>query len=257
MFHVPFVSILGIGVHAQSFDSAIKTLSEWAQEPLGRYVCTCPVYTLMLATERAEMRDALCDADMVSADGMPIVWLQRRRGFDFAERVYGPDILLALCEQTAGQGVRHYFLGGDNGVAEQLAPVLQARFPGLEVAGTSSPIVDDLTVDPQLVTEIMQEAPQIIWVGLGSPKQDLWMAAYQRELPVLMIGVGAAFDFLTGRKRQAPLWIRKSGLEWLFRLVQEPNRLWQRYVVYNPRFIWGVLREEWQMRFGNPDRETR
>ena len=256
MLDAPLVPILNIGVHVQSFDSAIQILIDWAYEPRGRYVCMCPVYTLMLATERPDVRAAVDGADMVSADGMPLVWLQRRRGFGFAERVYGPDVLLALCEQTAGLGVRHLFLGGDSGVADQLAASLQVRFPMLQVVGSLAPNIEDPSLDPQLVTQIMQESPQIVWVGLGSPKQDLWMAVYRPALPVLMIGVGAAFDFLTGRKRQAPRWLRNSGMEWLFRLLHEPNRLWKRYLLYNPRFVWAVLREEWQNRCEKNSDET-
>ncbi len=236
--------ILNIGIHAQTFEGAIQTLTGWAFEREGRYVCTCPVYTLMLATENVGVRDAINGADMVTADGMPLVWIQKRRGFQHAERVYGPDIMLALCENTAHQGVRHLFLGGESGVAEQLASSLQSRFPALQVAGVLSPSIAEPIVQPQLLAQIQQTAPDVIWVGLGSPKQDLWMAAYKPVLPALMIGVGAAFDFLTGRKRQAPLWVRNSGLEWMFRLFQEPKRLWRRYLVYNPRFVAAIIREE-------------
>ncbi len=246
MADAPLVPILGVGVHAQSFDSAIETLKRWVVEPRGRYVCTCPVYTLMLATENPDVHAAISGADMVTADGMPLVWLQHQRGYDFAERVYGPDILLALCQQTEGTGIKHFFLGGDPGVVDQLGEVLRARFPDLEIAGSLSPVIEDITVDPQLVAQIKAHSPQIIWVGLGSPKQDLWMAAYKPVLPVLMIGVGAAFDFLSGRSRQAPRWMRQSGLEWLFRLLQEPERLWRRYLLYNPRFVWAVIHERWQ-----------
>ncbi len=248
MADAPLVPILGVGVHAQSFADAIAALKRWLEEPSGHYVCTCPVYTLMLATENPDVHAAISGADMVTADGMPLVWLQHQRGFDYAERVYGPDILLALCERTEGTGIKHFFLGGDPGVADQLADVLRARFPQLEIAGSLSPVIGDADVDPQLVAQIMAHSPQIVWVGLGSPKQDLWMAAYKPALPVLMIGVGAAFDFLSGRSSQAPRWMRQRGLEWLFRLLQEPRRLWRRYLLYNPRFIWAICRETWQRR---------
>ncbi len=238
------IPILGIGVDAQTFERAIQTLLAWTQEKRGRYVSTCPVYTLMLATENPAVRAALDQADMVAADGMPIVWLQRRRGVRSAERVYGPDILLALCQRSVELGLRHFFLGGETGVASQLADTLRERFPGLQVAGMLSPSIEQAAPDPALTAQILASDPQVVWVGLGSPKQDLWMAANKAQLPVLMIGVGAAFDFLTGRQRQAPLWARNKGLEWLFRLLHQPGRLWRRYLIYNPRFVLAVLREE-------------
>ncbi|WP_343419073.1 WecB/TagA/CpsF family glycosyltransferase [Candidatus Flexifilum breve] len=196
----------------------------------------------MQALERPDVRKALETADMVTADGMPIVWLQRRGGAEFAERVYGPDILLALCERTSHQGLRHYFLGGDPGAADELAAAMKQRFPGIQIAGTASPKIVQYTLDTNLVQQILDTSPHVIWVGLGSPKQDLWMAHHKSNLPVLMIGVGAAFDFLTGRKRQAPQWMRQRGLEWLYRLVQEPRRLWRRYVFYNALFLWKLVR---------------
>ena len=237
------VDILGVHVHAQRFDQAIATLIGWALERRGRYVCTCPVYTVMLAAERDDVRQAINDADMATADGVPVVWVQKWWGAKDAERVYGPDILLALCEQARDRGVRHFFVGGGAGVAEQLAATVQARFPGVEIAGVIAPQVDDTAIDQALVDTINRTQPHVVWVGLGSPKQDLWMAAHKSHIPALMIGVGAAFDFLSGAKRQAPRWMRRRGLEWLFRLIQEPGRLWKRYLVYNPRFVRAVIRQ--------------
>lgn len=242
------ITILGIRTHAQSFDSAMDTLLDWAQQPVGRYVSTSPVYTLMRAVDDDAVRAAVTGADMTAADGMPIVWLQRRRGAPDAERVYGPDIMQALCQRGVALGLRHYLLGGVDGAAEQLAEFLQTQFPGLVIAGLSSPFVDEQAPpDPALVAAIMATRPHVVWVGFGSPKQDRWMAAHRAALPALMIGVGAAFDLLTGRKKQAPVWIQRSGLEWLYRLAQEPRRLWRRYVVYNARFVGLLLRRgEWR-----------
>jgi len=202
----------------------------------------------MRAVEDADVRAAVTGADMTTADGMPIVWLQRRRGAPDAERVYGPDIMLALCERGVALGLRHYLLGGVDGAAEQLAATLQARFPGLVIAGLSSPrVADPPAFDPDLAAAIRETRPNVIWVGFGSPKQDRWMAAHRSALPALMIGVGAAFDLLTGRKRQAPVWIQRSGLEWLYRLMQEPRRLWRRYIIYNARFVVMLVRRgEWR-----------
>jgi N-acetylglucosaminyldiphosphoundecaprenol N-acetyl-beta-D-mannosaminyltransferase len=152
--------------------------------------------------------------------------------------------MLALCERSVGRGYRHFFYGGAEGVPERLAASLQQRFPGLLVVGTYSPPFRPLTSeeDVQVVQMINEAAPDVVWVGLGSPKQDQWMAAHVGQLaaPVL-IGVGAAFDFHAGRKKQAPLWMQRSGLEWLFRLLTEPRRLWRRYLISNPKFVFLVL----------------
>ena len=238
------ITILDVTTDAQTFDDALTTLAAWARGEQPRYICTCPVYTLMQAREHAEVGAALRGADMVTADGMPVVWVQRRRGYPPAERVYGPDMLLALCEQTAGTGVRHYFYGGLPGVPEKLAANLQKRFPGLDVAGAYSPPLADLGAEPDAaaVERLNRAGAHIVWVGLGSPKQDVWMAQHRPLLDAtLLIGVGAAFDFLAGTKRQAPRWMQRSGLEWLFRLALEPGRLGRRYLVYNTRFLWALL----------------
>lgn len=243
---MPTVDILGVRVHAQTLDSAITTLTAWATETERRYVCTCPVYTLMLCGENPQLHKAINVADMVTADGMPVVWVQRWWGHAHAERVYGPDIVLNLCQRTAEQGVSHFFLGGMSGVAEQLAEGLCSRFPGLNVAGIDAPTIAAIGDPPDmtLVERLNSINPNVIWVGLGSPKQDLWMHMYRPYLRApLMIGVGAAFDFLSGNKPQAPIWMRRSGLEWVYRLAQEPRRLWRRYLVYNPRFVAGILRQ--------------
>lgn len=248
---MPQVDVLSVNMDAQSFAEASATLLRWARETGKRYVCTCPVYTLMICRERPDVHRAVSAADMVTADGMPIVWLQRRLGVPQAERVYGPDLLLALCEATANTDVSHYFWGGLPGVPEKLAETLVKRFPGLNIAGTYSPPVSELgaTSDPAEVERLNASGANIIWVGLGSPKQDLWMELYRPALDApLLIGVGAAFDLLAGTKRQAPRWMQRTGLEWVYRLLQEPKRLGRRYLVYNPKFIGLVLRSQWLSR---------
>jgi len=187
-----------------------------------------------------ELRRIHNRAGLVTPDGMPLVWLSRLQSFHHVERVYGPDLMLALCERSVAKGYRHFFYGGAEGVPEQLASVLQKRFPGLQVAGTFSPPFRPLTADEddRIVQMINAAAPDIVWVGLSTPKQERWMAGHRERLtaPVL-IGVGAAFDFLTGRKPQAPRWMQRAGLEWLFRLLTEPRRLWRRYLINNPLFV--------------------
>jgi N-acetylglucosaminyldiphosphoundecaprenol N-acetyl-beta-D-mannosaminyltransferase len=235
-----------VTVHSLTFVQAIDTLADWARGSTPRYVSTCTVYTLMRGLEDEQIFAALNGADLVTADGMPLVWLQHLRGDLFAERVYGPDLTLALLDKLNNDAnVSHYFLGGLDGVPERLAQSLKERFPGLPIAGTFSPPVAAVgeTADPALAERVNASGASVVWVGLGSPKQDLWMHLYRPVLNApLLIGIGAAFDFLSGAKVQAPKWMQKRGLEWLFRLYQEPGRLGKRYLIYNARFVAAVLK---------------
>jgi N-acetylglucosaminyldiphosphoundecaprenol N-acetyl-beta-D-mannosaminyltransferase len=194
----------------------------------------------MQGYERADVRAALNSADWVTPDGMPVVWALRALGARHVGRVYGPDLMLALGGLSARRGYRQYYLGGAPGVADELAREMQRRFPRLQVAGTFCPPYRDLAPDEAraMIEHINASGAHVVWVGLGSPKQDLWMARYRPHLePPLLVGVGAAFDFFTGRQRQAPRWMQRSGLEWVFRLASEPRRLWRRYIIYNPLFL--------------------
>ncbi len=246
------VHVFDVPTTAQSFDDAIQILTQWAIDTNGRrYVCFCPVYTLMMCREHTDVMQAVSGADMVTADGMPIVWMQRRLGHRYAERVYGPDVMRTLCAANSDQTIRHYFWGGLPGVVEQLTTALTAQNQNLKIAGMHSPPVQPIgpTPDPEVVARINDAGASVVWVGLGSPKQDRWMATYRPVLNApLLIGVGAAFDMLAGSKPQAPHWMQRTGLEWLFRLQQEPKRLWKRYLIYNPRFIWLVLNYTWSKR---------
>ncbi|MCC6803525.1 MAG: WecB/TagA/CpsF family glycosyltransferase [Anaerolineae bacterium] len=238
-------SILNVPVDVQTLSQAVTVIRGWLARGEKRTVSTCTVYTIMAAQDNPVILRALQQADMVTADGMPLVWLQRSGGHSDAGRVYGPDLFLALCEQTAGDDVSHYFLGGMPGVAENLIAALQERFPALKVSGSFAPAVNTAAeADADLVARINAAKPDIVWVGLGSPKQDLWMCQYRPLLDAsVLVGVGAAFDFIAGTKRQAPHWMQRSGLEWLFRLLTEPGRLWKRYLVYNSRFVLAIVRD--------------
>jgi N-acetylglucosaminyldiphosphoundecaprenol N-acetyl-beta-D-mannosaminyltransferase len=237
------LGLLGIKVSALDLATATSEMAEAVA--LGRrvYTSTCPVYTLMQGYERREVRAALNGADWVTPDGMPVVWALRRMGAHPVDRVYGPDLMLALSEVSAQRGYRQFYLGGEPGVAQALAQALERRFPGLRVAGTFTPPFRNLAEPEErdMLLQINGSGAQVVWVGLGSPKQDLWMARYRARLAApLLVGVGAAFDFLSGRRAQAPPWMQRSGLEWLFRLVRDPRRLWRRYVIYNPKFLFHV-----------------
>jgi len=239
------VNIFDIPTTAQSFDDAINTILGYLTDEHTHYVSTCTVATLMQARDKPEICSALANADMVCADGMPIVWMQKRLGHADAERVYGPDVLQALCHVTEHQEIRHYFYGGLGDVPQLMVDALRRNYPDLNIIGATAPPMIDMDKEPQqrTIADLNALNADVIWVGLGSPKQDLWMQAYHPYLNAkLLIGVGAAFDFVAGVKPQAPRWMQKNGLEWLYRLMSEPRRLWRRYVVYNSRFIWHVLK---------------
>lgn len=239
---LPKTTLLGIHVSTLSFNQTVELIAETIREQGRLAVSPSPVYTIMQGVERPEVRAAL-NANLVTPDGIPVVWALRLLGAR-AERVYGPDLMQAVCQLSISKGWRHYFYGGAAGVPQLVAARLQEKFPGLVVAGLESPPFRALTAgeDETMLQRLNACGPQIVWVGLGSPKQDLWAAEHRAALtaPVL-IAVGAAFDFYAGRVRQAPLWMQRTGVEWLYRLGTEPGRLWKRYLIYNPKFVAAVL----------------
>jgi N-acetylglucosaminyldiphosphoundecaprenol N-acetyl-beta-D-mannosaminyltransferase len=241
------VDVLGVRVSAVNMAQALDRIETWIRSRDRHYVCVTGVHGVMESTRDAALRRIHNEAGMVTPDGMPLVWLARHAGHPHVERVYGPDLMLECCRESRARGFRHYFYGGGEGVADRLAARLEARFPGLRVVGTCTPPFRNLTTneDAETVARINAAGPDIIWVGLSTPKQERWMHAHVGRLhaPVL-IGVGAAFDFHAGLKRQAPRWMQRSGLEWSFRLLSEPRRLWRRYLRNNPAFVWAVLRQE-------------
>ena len=238
------VDVMGIRVSAIDMLTALDTIDSWVAERTPNYVCVTGVHGVMESQSDPELRRIHNDAGLVTPDGMPLVWLCRHHGNPQVERVYGPDLLLRCCQRSLESGWSHFFYGGADGVAESLAERLKLKFPGLKVAGCHCPPFRPLTAaeDAAIRGQIRDSGADIVWVGLSTPKQERWMAANVGRLgaPVL-IGVGAAFDFHSGRKRQAPLWMQHSGLEWLFRLMQEPRRLGPRYLKNNPLFLYFLL----------------
>jgi N-acetylglucosaminyldiphosphoundecaprenol N-acetyl-beta-D-mannosaminyltransferase len=238
------VNVLGVGVSAINIGQALETIDGWIARAERRYVCVTGVHGVMESQRDETVRSIHNAAGLVTPDGMPLVWLGRATVGEHVDRVYGPELMLAVCEQSRMHGYRHYFYGGAPGVPEQLAARLQARFPGLQVCGAFSPPFGAVSPeeDEATVRRINDARPDIVWVGLSTPKQERWMHLHRDRLdaPVL-VGVGAAFDFHAGLKRQAPRWIQRSGLEWLFRLLTEPRRLWRRYLRNNPEFAWKLL----------------
>lgn len=241
---LPRVNILGVGISAISLDLAVRQMASWIDDGSRHYVNICTVHTVMECHQNPVLRNIVNNSGMSTSDGMPLVWLCRYHGHKEATRVYGPDLMLSFCEHSVSRGYRHFFYGGADGVAPELAEELERRYPGLQVAGTHSPPfrAADEREDPEVIERINSTKPDIVWVGLGTPKQDFWVARHRHVLDApILVAVGAAFDMHTGRLPQAPVWMQRSGLEWLFRLMCEPRRLAYRYLVYNPLFVMHVL----------------
>lgn len=232
--------ILGVRVHALQIPDVVARMQSWIKRRSSHFIALAGMHGVTEAQEAPDFKVVLNSADLVVPDGMPLVWLARIRGYPLRRRVYGPELMLTFCDQTASKGYRHFFYGGAAGVADRLAAMLQSRFPGLQVVGTYTPPFRPLTPeeDQEVVRLINQASPDLLWVGLSTPKQERWMYEHRERLNVpVMVGVGAAFDFHTGRVKQAPVWMREHGLEWFWRLVQEPRRLWRRYLVQGSKFV--------------------
>lgn len=237
---LPRINVLGVGISAINLQQAVAEIEGWIARRQREYVNVCTVHTVMECQQDARMRAIVNGSGLSTPDGMPLVWLGRLHGHRHVARVYGPDLMLALCDRSSMTGARHFFYGGAPGVAERLAERLRARYPGIAIAGVHSPPFRpaDAAEDRDVLNGIDASRPDIVWVGLGTPKQDFWVARHRPllEAPVL-IAVGAAFDFHAGLLPQAPRWMQRRGLEWLFRLAHEPRRLAYRYLVYNPLFV--------------------
>jgi N-acetylglucosaminyldiphosphoundecaprenol N-acetyl-beta-D-mannosaminyltransferase len=231
--------ILGMRVDATSYVHAANEVLRWARKGESRYVCIATVNNVIEAHDDPDYRAIMEAADLVTPDGMPLVWGLRLLGVATATRVYGPDLTPVVCQLAAAVGVPVGFYGGDQDVLEALTARLRQRFPALKIAYRASPPFRQLTPEEErrTVDELERSGARILFVGLGTPKQERWMAAHKNEVNAVMLGVGAAFDFLAGRKQQAPSLVQRLGLEWLYRLVHEPRRLWRRYLYRNPRFV--------------------
>jgi N-acetylglucosaminyldiphosphoundecaprenol N-acetyl-beta-D-mannosaminyltransferase len=235
------VNVLGVGISAVNMNQALEKIDGWIQAGEREYVCVCPVHSVMECRRSAQLRTIFNAAGMVTPDGVPLVWVARASGYGNVSRVYGPDLMLAELDRSEQNHHRHFFYGGGPGVAVLLAKRMQARFPALTVAGILEPPFAplDQLCTPETAATINEAKPDVVWIGMSSPKQDLWMARMRPLLaaPVL-IAVGAAFDFHSGTVKQAPLWMQRSGLEWVYRLATDPRRLWRRYLIDNPWFLW-------------------
>jgi len=234
------VNVLGVGVTVLNVPTAVEALLEAVRQRRKGYVCVSNVHVLVEAQQNPAYKQVLNQAFLVTPDGMPLVWAGRLAGHREMARVYGPDLMLAVFEATRDTGHTHFLYGGVPGVAEELKLRLESRFPGVRIVGTGCPPFRPLNPaeEAALIAQVSAARPDFFWTSISTPKQDLFNAALLPRLDTtLMIGVGAAFDFHSGRVLQAPRWIQRSGLEWLFRLCREPRRLWKRYLTVNPIFL--------------------
>lgn len=232
--------VLGMRVDApRSYDEAVDLIAGWALEDVARTVGVATVNNVMESYDDPSFRDVMNGCDLVTPDGMPLVWALSLLEIDGATRVCGPDLMPRLLARAAERGISVGFYGGDQATLDALTRVAAERWPGLGVSYAYSPPFRPLTPeeDAEVVEAILDAGVDLLFVGLGCPKQERWMAEHRDRLPLVSIGVGAAFDFLAGSKRQAPRFLQRIGLEWVFRLVSEPRRLWRRYLRQNPRFL--------------------
>jgi N-acetylglucosaminyldiphosphoundecaprenol N-acetyl-beta-D-mannosaminyltransferase len=248
-------AIVGMRVHATSYaDAAARVLGWAARDDRRRYVCVSTVHMVMEGHDDRAFQRLVNEADLTTPDGMPLVWGLRLLGLGQAQRVYGPDLTPHLLAEAARRGVPVGFYGGEPAVLDRLLAVARTRFPGLRVVYACAPPFRALSAeeDAAIVEAINASGARLLFVGLGCPKQERWMAAHRARVNAVLLGVGAAFDFLAGVKPQAPRWLQERGLEWAFRLVCEPRRLWRRYAVHNPRFValftMQVLKQRWSRR---------
>lgn len=248
---VPRTQVLGVGISAVGPAAATEMVLGWIRDRDRHFVTATGVHGVIEGQDDPAFKRLLNDAGLNVADGMPMVWLSRLAGYTQVSRVFGPDFMLLVSKALARSKGRAFYYGGGPGVAEDLAGTLKRRYPGLGTAGVHCPPFRALSAaeENEVADMINHARPDVVWVGLSTPRQELWMARFRPRLeaPVL-IGVGAAFDYNTGGIRRAPAWMQKSGLEWLFRLVQEPKRLWKRYARNNPLFIYYLVCERLGLR---------
>ena len=238
------VNILGVGVSALDLSNAVDSVSTFLQTGKKGYICVTGMHGIMEAQSDPEFREIQNKSLLTTPDGIPTVWIGRIDGHNKMKQVRGADFMLQVCESTARTGVRHFLYGGKPGVAELLRDILTIRFPGLQIVGTYTPPFRPLTTQEEvdLREQLLKSRADVLWCGISTPKQERFMARYIDTLPVrLMVGVGAAFDLNAGLLNDSPLWVQRCGLQWLHRLCQEPRRLWKRYLLNIPHFLWLYL----------------
>lgn len=233
------ISVLGANIDVIDWDGATDAIRRWAEARDSRYVCICNVHSVMTAAQDPSFQRIINEADLATADGAPIAWMLRRLGSPEQQRINGPDLMLRYCEQAARRNESIFLYGNTQPTLDKLVASLRSRYPALRIAGTETPPFRELTAeeDQAVVEKINRSGAGTVWVSLGCPKQERWMAAHRGRVRAVMIGVGAAFDYHACTIRRAPQWMQRSGLEWLHRLASEPRRLGGRYLRTNSAFI--------------------
>jgi len=238
--------ILKIRVDITSSKKVIKQIFHWiGAETKGKYICVSNVHMCMEAFDDSAFCNVVNNADLVVPDGKPLVWAQKFSGHKNAAQVRGPELFIKLCEDAQNRAIPIGLYGGSKKSLVRLMEKLEIRFPSLDITFADSPPFRELTVEEEnrYIKEINSSAVKILFVGIGCPKQEKWMAKHKKNLNCVMIGVGAAFDFFSGEKKHAPVWMQKIGMEWFFRLISDPKRLWKRYLKHNPRFVYYFLKQ--------------
>lgn len=230
--------VLGVPVSVTAPMRAAKSIEHWAKDGTGRFVCVRDVASLMAMRGDPKFSQLHREAAMVTPDGMPLAVIGKLRGLP-VERTCGADLMDLVLSRSPQTGLKHYFYGGKSGTAERLAQIFSAKYPGIRIVGYESPPFRPLSEeeDKAITARIAASGADVVWIGISSPKQDVWMRDHYKRLPQTLIGVGAAFDYHSDAVRRAPKWMQKSGLEWLHRLLSEPKRLWRRYLILAPRFV--------------------
>lgn len=248
--------VLDVPIAEVDMRAAAEQIDQWIESGEQTYVTVTGVHGVMESQRDTDLRSIHQKAGMCVPDGMPMVWVGRLTGHSKIRRVYGPDLMLEICKRSVARGHTHFLYGGKDGVADRLADRLRQMFPGLKIVGTYTPPFRPLTEQEEtdLTKQVEDAAPDILWVGLSTPKQERWMAEHVGRLNTrVMLGVGAAFDMNAGLLKQAPNWMQSTGLEWLYRLIQEPKRLGPRYLTNNPKFIVNIMGQFLGIRGGRLD----
>jgi N-acetylglucosaminyldiphosphoundecaprenol N-acetyl-beta-D-mannosaminyltransferase len=239
--------VLGVRLDAMQIPEVVQEIEGWIEEGKeGGFIAVANTHVVMESQQDVSFKQLINSADLCVPDGMPLIWCGRLRGHSLRRRVYGPELMLTFCRETVTKGYRHFFYGGAADALNELVERLRESCPGIQIAGAYSPPFRPLTreEDDEIIERINLARSDVLWVGLGCPKQERWIHDHRERLKVAaMVAVGQAFDLLSGRKKPAPTWMSENGLEWVYRLIQEPRRLWRRYLVYNTKFIYSISLE--------------
>jgi N-acetylglucosaminyldiphosphoundecaprenol N-acetyl-beta-D-mannosaminyltransferase len=240
------VNVLGVGISATKMPDVVSVVHTWIERDEHYYICITGVHGVMECQKDEDLKHIHNASGLTVADGIPLVWIGQWNGFKSISRVYGPDLMLEVCRMSLSQGYTHFLYGGNVGVAEELQKNLENKFSGIDIVGTYTPPFRPLNEreEEELLEQVGRLKPDLFWVGLSTPKQERFMAEYIHKLDTkVMLGVGAAFDIHAGYAKDAPIFFKKTGMQWFYRLCQEPKRLWRRYLYNNPMFIYNYIKQ--------------